>query len=121
MQWEKSSCMYLEGSCIQEMLVWQSGSWQIVHMSAEMWKEWRFYSKVCLGESKTIKEEGESYLREQIIHSLLNQWIKIIHGVARGSDQGVLVIPTLQIHNPVLHVSCVNAQKNAKGDGRHWA
>lgn len=65
-------------------------------------------------------EQVQSYLREQLIHSLLNQWIKIIHGVAGDAEKGVLAIPTLQIHNPVLNISCVNAQKNAKGDGRHW-
>lgn len=74
---------------------------------------------------KTINLRGskcksQSYLREQLIHSLFNQWIKIIHGVARGTDKGVLAVPTLQIHNPVLNISRVHAQKNTKGDGRHW-
>ena len=60
------------------------------------------------------------YLREQLVHSFLNQRIKIIHGVTGAMDKGVIACPTLQIHNSVLDMSGADAQMDAKCDGRHW-
>lgn len=75
---------------------------------------------VCVQcKAETSRERVQPHLREQLVHSLLDQGIKGIHGVAGSADEAVLAVPTLQIHNPVLDISRVDAQQDAKGDGRH--
>lgn len=81
------------------------------------------YAQVKGSTTKCRRAEriSQSYLREQLVHSFLYQWIEILHGVAGGTGEGVLAFGTLQIHNSVLDVSSANAQENAEGDGRHGA
>ena len=67
------------------------------------------------------KCKSQTYLREQLVDSLLNQWAQVIHGGTGGADQALPAVHTLQIHNPVLNVRRVNAQEDAEGDGRHRA
>lgn len=80
------------------------------------------HGKVRLDHMKAAKKqkvEVTVYLRKQLIHSLLQQRIEILHGVSADLDEGALRRPALQTHNSAPDVCRADAQMDAERDGRH--